>query len=249
MKNIIWAIILIIAIIMATNFFKFGESQAGQYPSTLDFRAAVEQILGDILTDKFLDKAWERVRITTVFESLDGYTKAGNVPTIDSSGVNLLTAASLNSTSELSKTPISLYVLKAAPNSRMRLSVTFNTGALSNSESHFVVGAYGAGNNYFGFETLNSALKGSVSKNGGSKSTVELGTISTGQYYDLEAIMDKGNKVIFLVDGVEKGVISDNVPDTNDIFSSLLEFYLKTTNASAKSASVSFFDYIQESKR
>lgn len=218
-------------------------------PPSEDFKQAVRASLEDILPQKTLDEVWKKIRITTVFESLDGYTLAGNSPTLDGTGIALATAASLNSTSQAYKTPISTFILKAAPKARMRVSVDYNTGSLTSSISHLVVGTYGSGSNYFGFETSGTTLSGSSGSSAGTQSTVSLETISEGTYYNLEARLDKlNNKIVFLVDGVEKGTITTNVPDTSNIFSRFMDFYIKTTNTSAKSMAVSFFDYVQEYK-
>jgi hypothetical protein len=198
--------------------------------------------LKDISFDTSL---WDKYSYwSTFFESIDGYSKQGNAPTISEIGVTLATAASLNSTSTLLKDPQVNLIPNFNKVSRFRLGIEFGASSLSNVQATFSLGTYGVGEVYYGFEVSGSTLKGSSSnQNTGSSNAITLKTLSVSTNYELEARFTPNRSIQFFVGGNLVGILRNELPvDTN---SRLLEFYIKTTNSTAKSVIVSYYEVFQ----
>ena len=98
--------------------------------------------------------------------------------------------------------------------------------------------------NYYGFKVIDASLYG-VTYDGTTEKTVLLQTI-TATTFNLEARYLPGDKVVFLVESTEKGVISSNLPvplETANI--QLMDIRIKTTTTAIKTIQVSFFEYFQ----
>ncbi len=233
-----------LAILMATDKFEFEKpSKASQYPPSVDFKEAVNLTLNEILKDKLYGFIRDdHYKISTFFESIDGYAKQGNVPTLDELGVHLATAASLNSTSILFKQPTN-NILSFREKSYFKIVVTFDN--ISNVVAYLTVGQFGISEEYYGFELSGATLKGSSSNaNTGSSNAINLKTISAITTHELKVQFNPNDKVIFYVNDVEVGSLKTELP-SNNAFSIIPFLQIKTTDTSSKTMHIDYFEYGQ----
>lgn len=238
----------IILIIMATEKWEFEKpSQASNYPPSVDFKAAVNQILDESLAEKVFNFWRDNFYYPTFFESLSGYALSGNVPTINELGANLQTAASLNSTSRMAKQP-NAGSTRNFLNLKNRLisRIVIVTGnSLTNITGNFTLGLFGANEEYVGFELSGTTLKGSSSNtNTAGSNAITLKTLAVNELYELEIRYLSGNKIVFLVNNSEVGSLTTQLPNIVGGFTLLNDFNIKTTDANAKSVGVIFFDLL-----
>jgi hypothetical protein len=214
-------------------------------------KAVSDRILGPAI----FDAVWRNLYYYSFqYESLDGLSLQGNVPTIDSTGITMATAAVLNSTSGIVKDATAQKALTFGKRQAFRLTLEFGAASLSNVTAHFSVGVFGIGENYYGFELANSTLKGS-SSNGNTSTTnaVTLATLSGATSYEIEACLDPiAKRVVFLVNGVEKGNVTTEIPSGTSAsgvltpLGNIIDWQIKTTDANAKTVSIGNFELIQQ---
>lgn len=241
MKNIILFVGLAIIIIMTDNYlFENQQQRQSFYPPTVDFKEAVDATLTEKLPDKIFDLMWDiPFYYITIFESLDGYDLQGNVPTlspVNFPGVRLQTAASLNSFSSMTK-----WISDSSPadillNKKIRAKFRIETGAsLSNITANFTIGTFGISETYFGFELSGTTLSGSSSNpDTTSSNAIALKTLAINTAYVLEVRYEPNKKVIFLIDGIEVGSLTSELPYDNGSLAYMFEAYVRTTNTLAK---------------
>lgn len=228
---------------MATDEYNFEpSSQASNYPPSVDLKAAVNQILDEILRDKVLDIDWlYNLRFTSFFESKDSWSATAGI-TFDGSGDLVFTTTAVNGNSQnMIKTPSRQTILDWA-NNKQRFRTSFELTSVSNVTAWWTVGTRGTTEHY-GFEVVNNVLYGTTA-DGTTKKTVALKTILASVIYKIEARLDPLRKVIFYVDDVEVGVISQNIPlspNTQDF----LNFNITTNEAAIKEMYMSFVDFQQ----
>lgn len=221
------------AIAMAQNRF---------YPPTPDFDQAVQASLDKVLKDKIFDLTWKKTfHWLTLFESLDGYTKSAGVTPSTDEYIDFLTDGTNGNNQNLSKQPLYQGLITFANKSYFRSNIYFVNN--TNQTIYLVVGLK-TGSAY-GFKAVNGTLFG-VTRNGGSESTVSLGSISIGEDYNLEARYSPSDKVVFLVDSVEKGTLSANLPvPTSTPHQNLFYADITADAATIKEMQISFFEYMQ----
>lgn len=236
--NLIWLII-----IMTDNFEFEKPSQASVYPPSVDFKQAVEATINDILADKIFDTIWKKTfHWITVFESLDGFNfNAGATQSTNGSYVQLATSAVLNNEVEINKQPSWQGLITFSQRSYFRSNIYFNN--TTNQTIYLTVGNKDT-TNYYGFKIIDANLYG-VSYDGTTEKTILLTTI-TATNYNLEARYLPSNKIVFLVESLEIGVITTNLPlpvTTSNV--QLMDIRIKTTATAIKTIQVSFFEYLQ----
>lgn len=218
-----------------------------------------KKILSDVISEFFPDQIFDVVsknihHYSSQYESLDGVSLVGNVPTIDDTGITLATAAVLNSTSGLTKGAVATFAQNFGKKQTWSVTTNFYTGSLTAMEAHFIVGTYVAGENYYGFKVVDGALTGICSNSvSGSESSVSLGTLSVNTSYEFRASLSPLSKVIFSVNDVEKGSTTTNVPREASAIApvgigNIFDWLIKTTNANAKTLIVGNFE-LWQSKR
>jgi len=92
-------------------------------------------------------------------------------------------------------------------------------------------GSYGDGERGFGFEFINTKIRG-YSVNGGTQVYVDLITGLGNAYsanYEFEAIYTPGSKIEFYLDGVKKGEITTQVPTGTGNRDFLLRHYVRSS--------------------
>ena len=245
-KTIVIVVLLTTIILMATDFFEFEKpNKASQYPPSLDFKAAVESAMDEILPDKVLNLLWKNTfHWLTLFESVDGFVQTivgtGTV-TLDGNDVVLATSAVANDSVDLAKEPSWLGLATFSQRSFMRSAVVVNS--ITSQEIYIKVGR--SDTQGYGFKIINGSLYGTT-HSGTTESTVLLQTISISTAYQLEARYLPSDKVVFFVDTIEKGVLTTNLPSpavtAND---KLMTLRVKTTTTAARNMQVSYFEYLQ----
>ena len=249
MKKSIIILSIIIAIVFMEDFFR---EQKRFYPPSVDFKEAVDATLTEKLPDRIFDLVWDiPFTFNAIFESLDGYDLQGNVPTLsptDYSGVRLQTAATLNSFSFMTKLMGDSSPSDIQLNKKLRIKFRIETGSsLTNITSHFTLGTFGVSEVYFGFELSGTTLSGSSSNaDTASSNAIALKTLAINTAYVLEARYLPNKKVIFLIDGIEVGTITTELPYDNGSISRIFEAYVKTTEAVAKTIYLTRYSFLRE---
>lgn len=213
-----------------------------------------DEVLGPGVFDAF----WKNVYYySSQYESLDGVSLAGNVPTVNDTGITMATAAVLNSTSELVKGAVAQMVTTFDKQQGFRITTDFYVGSLTAMTAHFVVGTYSAGpvaTDYYGFAITNGVLSGiTANSTNAASSTVVLETLTVNTFYELGARLDPAAKrVTFFVNGTEKGNLTTNIPQPASStilpvgMGNLYDWHIKTTNADAKTVSIGNFELLQQ---
>lgn len=214
------------------------------FPPTPDFKAAVEEAMDEILPEKILDLVWNNFfYYPEVFTSLDSLSES----IIGSSGLRFTATPQ----------PV-LEVFTGANSSDSVLSgkhlfqqdflsfdklqyfrTQFQIDSVSNVVANITIGPDG-----YGFRISNNSLIGFVTDNDSNETTVTLQTILVNTTYKIEAkffpIIDK---VIFLVDNVEKGVVK-GLPTGQH--TNLWSLELTTSENATKNMLVQTFELIQK---
>src|SRR3990167_3800269 len=102
-------ILIVIIILMATDKF-FEENNGlpdGQsfYPPSVDFKAAVEETVDEILSDKIFDFMWKNFYWNDLFDNVDGWTIDDNAGV---SNVDIGNGGVLLETLAVSNNPVSI---------------------------------------------------------------------------------------------------------------------------------------------
>ena len=201
----------------------------------------IERTVDEFLKDKVFELIWKHTfHYITFFESFDGFSTSGTA-TIDKDDVQLTTGATSGNSANIVKTPAWQGLVTFSQQSYWRTTISVST--VTAVTKYFVVGSLASGS-YYGFKIVDDSLKG-VSYDGTTEKTVDLATISTGTY-NLEARYLPSNKIIFLVNAAESGVITQNLPlPVVTVNVNFFEFKITTNANAAKTMQFSFFEYLQ----
>ena len=228
--------------------------QQFRYPLDKGSKSVLSRLLDEILSSKIIDLLWNNLYFySTWFESVDAYEiQSGTVAPDGGVGISLLTGAVSGNTAEMIKSPETQNILRWDREQRFRAtifvnSVTSQTVKVCIGEETPAAGAVKTG---YGFKVTNGALKG-ISANGTSETEIDLSTtLSTGGSagVDLEARFAPGDKIVFIVNKIEKGVITTNLPslDLTPLHDPFFNAWIKTNAAGAKTLYVTYFEYIQK---
>lgn len=255
-KTIIWAVIgavFILAFFM-TDEFNFGGnknngninpggSSIGPF-NKADLESAMRQIFSEnpeILRDARWSKDFDYI---TFFESMDGFDVNDGTGTVLTGAagtqITFTTTNVNNEFAELTKKPQQQGFMTFSQSSRFRTS--FSIDSVANVSAWFVHGSL-AGQAY-GFKLVNSSLYGYVRNAAGTETTVLLQTVSASTNYNIEARYKPNQKVIFLVEAIEKGTITTNLPtDATTVNANLMDLKLQTNTTAVKTMVMSFFQY------
>ena len=234
-----WKILTIVAIILSI----ISIMGVLKYPIDKIDQDILRKFLKQEIGDLVFDANWnDFVYFHTLFESLDGYGITGTVVP-GTWGFTMTTGAISGNSAELEKNPAYQKVFNWHKQQRMK--VNFQLGSITAVTVSAVVGLVGADVHY-GFKVINNTVYGTVGDT--SQSTIVLGTISANLNYDYEARFFPSQKVIFLIDGVEKGVLTTNLPygGTSGENEQLLEIVITTNENVAKFLLMSEFEFIQK---
>lgn len=230
-------------IIMVTDNFPFEpKNQPGVYPPSVDFEQAVAKALDNVLLEKMLDMDWlYNFRYSSFFDSIDGWAATAGVSFNGSGDLTFVTTAVNGNSQNISKSPNNQKILDWA-NNKQRFRASFQLNSVANVTAWWTVGVQGTTEHY-GFKVINNVLYGTVA-DGTTQKTLALKTILDSVVYRIEARLDPIRKVVFLVNDVEAGVISQNLPLTPQT-SDFLNFNITTNTGASKEMYMSFVDFQQ----
>lgn len=211
-----------------------------------------KDVLQQIIEERLMDIIWNNYFIfSTFFESLDGWddlSSAGSSIAITGSSVTLTTDNEENDDAEIFK---SVFVADDFSFSKeQRYKTSIQVDSVSEIDCLAIVGKRLAGTtygvSYYGFHLVDDELRG-ISVFDSNTTEVVLQDISADTPYELEARLFK-NRLVFLVNGVEKGIITganvvgDIIGQTSD---DLLAFTyrVETTDTNAKEMQFSYLEY------
>ena len=235
------AILLVVAISLIMNY-KFNNPKDNQYPPSIDFKQSVNKALDELLPDKIFDSVWKKIfHYLTTFESFDGFTLSG-VPTIDGTGITLTTTGDDENEIQVTKQPAWQGLITFSQQSYFKTAVSLSQ--VTNQEIYITVGNKDT-THYYGFKIIDANLYG-ITYDGTTENAVLLQTV-TATTYNLEARYSPSDKVIFLVESVEKGVSASNLPSPAETANvQLMDTRIKAKEAEVKVIQLSFFEYLQK---
>lgn len=226
-----------------------------QYPLDQESRRILREALRDILPPLLLELTWNSyVYINDHFEHIGGYNTggAGSTVAVNSNGIILTTGSTTNNVAYASRPNSSTYdVFNMNKNQKFRVVVS--VADVSDCEATFVVGEtslVGSSDIYYGFEIIDGAING-ICENGGSQQTVNLNTtVGDTDVVRLEAHLvnqdARKRHIVFHVNGVQRGALSAEVPESQTALADLFNAHVKTTTSATRDFVVYNFEYIQE---
>lgn len=230
-KSILFLGTSIFAIIIALATVSFSLRAAAEVPTWS--------------SEQLFDYQWKKVfHYMSLFESLDGFTVStkgdASQVSVDGSQLLLQTEGKIGSYASIAKQPLWQGVITFSQKSNFR-----TTFVLTNPASvEFYSGIGGYMNQGYGFKVANGNLYG-FTHDGVREKTVLLQS-AKGDIYTLEARYEPTKRVTFLVQSIEKGVLSDNLPSSTEVPNRDLMFMrLLTTDDAPKVLQSSYFEYLQ----
>ncbi len=228
-----------------------GIGQQLTYPIDNTSKRILERTILEFLPSDITDILWNNLfYYSSFFESLDRYTLNvfGGSVVIGVDGMVITTAATTNDTEGASlDVSATGAILREDRRSRFRTVVKLDNVAktllsiLSNDSDQTPGG-------YIEFIIDKAIIKGRTS-DGTSTNTVILGTAIINKDIVLEYQYLPGKQVVFLVNGIQAGVSSKNLPiePTSDAGTiSIFSATLLTYENSAHGVTIKYFEYIQD---
>ena len=237
----IWAAIIVLFILFIGNMAK----EAFGYPANNEQERAIEEVLDKVLLDKIYDIVWKRTfHHMSIFESIDEWGQSGTgTATADHLQLTIQTGATATDNMNVFKQPAIQGLVTFSQRSRFRIGVDFTD--IANQTIYMNIGGDMSANAQgYGVKGVDASLYG-VTNDGSTENAVLLQTI-TATSFTLEARYLPSDKVIFFVDGTEKGVSSANLPSPALVANTLL-YYIKVTadDDNAKTVKTSAIEYFQ----
>jgi len=214
------------------------------YPLDQESKKIVERTVDEFLEQKVFDLIWKKTfHWLEMFDSLDGCHVVADASTIDYNGIAISTSNVNADTAYVQKTPSWQGLITFSQRSNLRSN--FVISSVTNVTAYILVGNTYSGQSYYGFKIVNNVLKG-VSFDGSTQKTVDLMTIEASTSYAIEARYSPAGKIIFLVNTVERGVITENLPSRIEVANVYpLNFSITTNTTAVKTLQFSFWEYLQ----
>lgn len=225
-------------------------------PYTLDTQTikSIERATDTFLLDKVMDLQWKGFfHYLTFFEPTDstggwgsGADGTGSV-TFSFQSVNLTSGNVAGNVTSIGKQPVYQNgLLDWSQEQKFRTAIY--TGAPANLIVRCTIGVEGPGEHY-GFKIENGFLYGTVG-NGTTQSMVKLDVVPTlGTVYELEAQLYP-TKCIFIVDGVESGLIANNLPSQktfpDSLYNNFILYEVESKTAASHTILLSYFEFISK---
>lgn len=218
-----------------------------QYPLDPESKAAVRQVVDEILTDKSMDIVWNNSHWMSFIESsVWARSLTGSATVAYVAGTNLATGATSGSVAELrtdDQSDTKLTFTNAKTQQRIRTQFKVSSGAMNNQVAYIVRGDT-TNDTYYGFMVVDASLY-AVSRNGGAQSASLLKTIGADTLYELEARFYPSNRVVFYVDRTATATISTNLP-TGVNLQMLGNFSIQNSTTASKNMTVYYYEYLQQ---
>lgn len=209
-----------------------------------------KNVITDVIRDSIYDIIWdEYFYYHTFFESLDraSSTGTGGTTTINSTGLVLETGGTSANNRVLSLNVDNSVLFSFTKNSRFRTACMIESVTQLDNQTTYIMSNLetGVSQDGYGFKISGSTISGLVMK-AGSETTKSLGTFPNATMTKLEARYYAGNRVVFYVDGVEKGGLTTGLPALTGLPEMLYYFKITTSENETKILTVQDFEYIQE---
>ena len=210
-----------------------------------------QKILKEATKENLLDVLWNDLFYFHSFlESIDGYSNGVGTATVDVAAVSLTTGATSGNEAEVSKTPDYQNILRWDKEQRFRVGIQLTSVTSVTARigiGNIVVPGLGSMGTHIGFQVVNSTLRGTCQL-GASETQLDLLTISATTNYELEYRYLPGNKVVYLVDNIIRGIIELNLPSGESTLASTVFFgaWIQTNAAGAKTLRFSSYEYMQK---
>lgn len=213
------------------------------FPIDQQSKKIIEKVVDEFLENKIFDLIWKKTfHWITFFESLDGFSVQADAQTINHNGLAITTSAVNGNVAYVRKQPSWQGLCVFSQKSHMRSA--FLIDSVANVTCYILAGDTSSGS-YYGFKVVNNSLKG-VSFDGTTEKTIDLQTISAATAYNIEARYSPADKIVFLVNSVERGIINQNLPSRLDVPNVLpLHFSITTNTTATKTMQFSFWEYLQ----
>lgn len=226
-----------------------------QKPLDKESQRIIEETVDGFLKNKIFEIVWkDYFYLFTHFESVDGYarTVSGAGPAAAMAGgiVELTTSTTAGNYINLNKPGVANGIARFDRDQRFRSTFVIDSvasieGFVGMGEFSYTPTAY-----YYGFKITNDALTAIVCNGTSITESGTIKTLSINTYNRVEARLTYGNKILFLVDGVEKAVINTNIPTQGNygtaIMGTFSNHYVKTNEAVNKTMRIWDFEFIQK---
>ena len=215
--------------------------------------AIIDHLASSIIADKI--KEWEEVKLGgtfdrndlhffTFFESIDGYSVAGDGTIVMSElGLIFTTAAFIGSFANMSKLLLDWTPVLLTWDKRRKLRLGIMTYGYTNQQ--IWVGLGGLFNErHVGFKVNNGTLYGTVA-DGSTEATLNLGTPGTSSKA-LEVVFIPGVSAEFLINGASQGTITTNLPTGLDLAYGLLTALLYANDTAITRMRLTYWEFWQD---
>lgn len=229
------------------------EAHLGENQSLQSHKASeiIDHLAHSIITDKVAKGEIKPFNLgfmsfSSIFESIDGYTKSSNVYYDEDIGALLLITGSTSYDFEY----IRKRVMSLPGSFSWDKNRVFRTAVMFQSTGNLLAtilasSEFEEDEPHIGFRIIGSTLYGVVS-DGANESTVNLGTFSNNVYKHLKFEYFAGEKVDFYVDNVLVDTIEDNLPSGSVLSDLIFSVFLRTQINSSKFIHIPYFDFRQE---
>lgn len=218
-----------------------------QYPLDTESKAAVRQVVDEILVDKAMDIVWNNSHWMSFIESSVWARSLTNSATVAYvAGTNLATGATSGSMAELrtdDQSDTKLLFTSAKTQQRIRSQFKMSSGAMNNQVAYIVRGDT-SNDTYYGFMVVDATLY-AVTRNGGAQTASVLRGISADSLYEVEARFYPSNRVVFYVDRTATATISTNIP-TGVNLQMLGNLSIQNSTTASKAMTVYYYEYLQQ---
>lgn len=207
-----------------------------------------KDIIRDIIDDQVFTSMWdEYYYYSSTFEAITRYTIVSfgtEVWEVGTSGLHLGTDPNTNSEVSAILDLISTSTLSINKETKFRCSTKVDSITAVNYIISTLTDA--SAQNGIGFRLISGTIYG-VTDRSGSETTLSLGSYSANTIVTLEYRYYPGSKIIFYVNGIEKGAITSStyLPLETALTRNLIDVGLATTENVAKNSYTQYFEIIQ----
>ena len=183
------------------------------------------------------------LRYFTIFESVDrlSTTAGGSNQTTDTDGLFLeVDSGSSDETELISLITNDDTLIRHDRETIIKTAMKVNSG----SDLDVSMSALGVSDGYIEFLISDGVLTGRSNDGTTTKSVTLISSISVDTFYTLEAHLFPKDKIVFKVNGIERGTIRENLPAGSP--AQMFNFsLLRTAGTATKSGHAAFFELVQ----
>ena len=200
--------------------------EAGESLQSHKAAAIIDHVVASIVADKIKKEeviveklAWDKILITSEFESLDGWHKGGigaYTMTVVLGGTKIRTGNNDGDTAYIACVPP--LGMGENPNFDNKPSMQVRVAVMDNdfAEGHIHIGFPGfqvTNEDYIGFKLIGGNIYAVCRAGGANETSVDItGGLYSGSFHDYKVVWNSINNVEFYIDGVLKTTITTNIP-------------------------------------